>query len=311
MRNTLSKKTGDSVLLKVEFGLIFFFVTAFAPRTMAAVCGSLAAVKEKVEVLRLQSSGAGGRGSGEAVRYAMTGKNFMTLECDDVVQTGPTGGAKLILGDDKISIAPDSRLEIAAYSGTAAKPKVDLLNLTYGKMRGLIKTRKDAAKSPQGAFRVRTFSAVVGVRGTDLFASYDPNVGLTEQAVIEGRVEVTQAGTNQKVIVEAGQQVSVETTPQAIETAKKRVAGRQEADILAPSTVGGGGEGVVGTTVKPLQVVSIKESVKKDMRMASAIAKEDADFSSTPAVTVLGSPRTWTIEREDVPANLKKIENEF
>ena len=269
----------------------------------ASVCGTLAAVKEKVEVLRTQPSSLGG----ESVRYALSGKNFMTVECDDIVVTGSTGSAKLVLGDDKISIAPDSRVEVAAHSGTQAKPQVDLINLTYGKMRGLIKTRKDSDKGAKGAFRVRTFSAVVGVRGTDLFASYDPNAGVTEQAVIEGKVEVTQAGTNQTVIVEAGQQVSVETTPQAIEDAKSRATatGKKDGvDSAAPT-------GDIAKQVQPLKVVPIKESLKKDMRVASAIAKDDADFAKPPAVTVLGKPQSWTIERENVPENLKKIENEF
>lgn len=283
--------------------LIPLVVVLFSVDARAAVCGTLAAVKEKVEILRMQPAAT----SGESVRYAITGKNFMTLECNDVVQTGPTGSAKLVLGEDKITVAPDSRIEIAAHSGTQAKPKVDLLNLTYGKMRGLIKTRKDAEKSPKGAFRVRTFSAVVGVRGTDLFASYDPNAGITDQAVIQGRVEVTQTGTNQRVVVEAGHQVSVETTPQAVAAAKIRAdenASADPIDAAAPT-------GAINANIKPLRVVPIKESIKKDMRIASAIAKDDADFSTPPAITVLGSPQTWTIEREDVPDRLKQIENEF
>lgn len=282
--------------------LVLAFALLASAQARAAVCGTLAAVKDKVEVLRVQTASAGN----ESVRHAITGKNFMTLECDDIVQTGPAGSAKLVMGDDKISVAPDSRVEIAAHSGTQAKPKVDLLNLTYGKMRGLIKARKGMEKNPKGAFRVRTFSAVMGVRGTDLFASYDPNAGLTEQAVIEGKVEVTQAGTNQKVIVEAGQQVSVDTTPQAIEEAKSRATGKSAiaTGVAAPTSE-------VNTTVKPLKVVPIKESIKKDMRVTSAIAKDDTDFTAPPAVTVLGNPRTWTIEREGIPDQLKKIENEF
>jgi hypothetical protein len=240
---------------------------ASAP-AFAATCGTLAAVKDKVEVLRTQTAG---------VRYAITGKNFMTLECDDIIQTSPTGSAKLVLGDDKIAVAPDSRVEIASFSGAQTKPKVDILNLTYGKMRGLIKPRKVEGKNPKGAFRVRTFSAVVGVRGTDLFASYDPNAGVTDQAVIEGQVEVTQTGTNQTVVVEAGQQVSVETSSKE----------------------------------KPLKVIPIRESLKKDMRIASAIAKDDSEFAAPSAILVLGKPQTWTIEREDVPSKLKEIENEF
>ncbi len=282
--------------------LVLAFALLASTQAHAAVCGTLAAVKDKVEVLRVQTASAGN----ENVRHAVMGKNFMTLECDDIVQTGPAGSAKLVLGDDKVSVAPDSRVEIAAHSGTEARPKVDLLNLTYGKMRGLIKTRKETGSSRKGAFRVRTFSAVVGVRGTDLFASYDPNAGLTEQAVIEGRVEVVQVGTNQKVIVEAGQQVSVDTAPPALEAAKARAAGE------SPETAGPAvPRGEARVAVRPLKVVPIRESMKKDMRIASAIARGDADFAAPPAIAVLGDPRRWTIEREDVPDRLKKIENEF
>lgn len=292
-----------------------------ADRAIAKQCGSLAAVKEKIEVLRVQP--ASESRAGESVRYVIAGKNFLPLECDDIVQSSATGSAKLILGDDKITLAPESRIEIARHSGSDIKPKVDLLNLTYGKMRGLIKARPpgktgERAQGTKGAFRVRTFSAVVGVRGTDLFASYDPNSGMTEQAVLEGKVEVTQVGTQQKVMVEAGQQVSIATTPAAIAAAQKRTSTPgDESDDAATGPVAPSAVPVPAPTVgnvpapEPLKVVPIRESVKRDMRVTSAIAKDDPQFTSPSAVSVLGKAETWTLERESIPANLKDLKNEF
>jgi hypothetical protein len=301
-----------SLSLTLVLASAFTIVAAFSAQ--AETCGQLAAVKGNgVEILRMQS----GRGS-DQVRYAIRVQESKVapLECDDVIIAGRDSSAKIILANGKLSLGPESRIEIAGHSEGvgAATAKVSLINLTYGKMRALIQKtiQKDVAlpakgdkkAEPQAAFRVRTFSAVAGVRGTDFYTSYDPNAGLTEQATIEGSVEVQQAGTSQKVLVESGKQVSVETTPAALTAASRLSSGaatleppKQTPDINEP--------------VKLIKVVPIQDSVRNEIRVTSAVVRDDKDFGHAKAVEVLGKPETWILEREKVPEKLNNLKNEF
>lgn len=288
----------------------------------AEVCGQLAGVKGTgVEVLRLQS----GR-EGEKIRHGLRveANKVIPIECDDIVLAGRDSSAKIILANGKLSLGPESRIELAAHTGASSaggNAKVSLINLTYGKMRALIQKAPAAEKGaapaagvdkgrpaaePQASFRVRTFSAVAGVRGTDFFTAYDPNAGLTEQATIEGAVEVQQAGTNQKVLVEGGKQVAVETTPAAVAAAEERIKSGGETSLEPPKLIPASSE-----VAKPIVVEPIKDSLRNEIRVASAVVRDDKDFAHPKAIEALGQPKTWVLERENVPDKLKQIKNEF
>ncbi len=307
-------------------GAIVFFLTLHA---VADTCGQLAGVRgNEVEILRIQR----GRKGLEPVRFAMniSEKSSTPLECDDVVVAGKASSARILLADTKLSLGSESRIEIASHSGASgagnnSESHVNILNLTYGKLRALVNRKKDqngntvlgvtkpgslAPSKNAGdskskvTFEIKTFSAVAGVRGTDFFVSYDPNAGLTKQATIEGSVEVTQAGTLQKILVDGGKQVSVETTPQAVRQAQERFRPGQKNEL--PKNLPDMNE-----PVKPLQIVAITEGIREELRQTSAAVEKDADFSSKKAVETIGQPSTWTIKHEPVPDALKKLKNEY
>jgi hypothetical protein len=299
-----------------------------ATNASADTCGQLAGVRgSTVEILRMQR----GRHAAENVRYAIkiAEKSSTPLECDDVVVAGKESSARIILADTKLSLGAESRIEIAAHSGAASgsagESRVSLLNLTYGKLRALVNRKKapDGSTVVTGAakgktqgpdskgkvtFEIKTFSAVAGVRGTDFFVSYDPNAGLTEQATIEGSVEVTQTGSLQKVLVEGGKQVAVETTAQAVRQAQEKIKSGEATTLGAelPKTLPGSDE-----PVKPLKVVAIAEVTREELRQTSASVVEDTDFTSKKAVETLGQPSTWTLKHEPIPDSLKKLKNEY
>ncbi len=276
----------------LSFAVLSISVTV----SRAATCGSLAAVQGTVDVLRNQ-----GKTGDDASRFIVPGKNFLPLECDDVVVTRGQSVAKLILANGKISMGPDSRIEIAGITGSQDKPDVNIVNLAYGKVRALIqKKTKDADKdgekesgakaaSPQSSFQIRTHTAVAGVRGTDFYVGFDPNSLGTQQATLSGRVEVEHKESHQKVSVGAGQQVAVES----------------------PAKVDVNDLAAAPAKPKTLIVVPIQESIKHDLRIASAVAKDDKDFAGKEAVKVLGSPEAWTIEKEAIPSKFNDLKNEF
>jgi hypothetical protein len=285
-------------------GLVAVLFLGPFSQAKAAVCGQIAGVKgTQVEILRLQRDR-----QGDLVRHAMKieEKKAAEVHCDDIVLTGKDSSAKIILSTSKLSLGPDSRIELAEYTGSkrVAEPKkVNLIHLTYGKVRTIVNSKKESEKKsstgPQSQFRVRTFSAVSGVRGTDFFMSYEPNSGTTEQATLEGSVEVQQYGSNQKVVVSGGQQVAVEITPQALEAAKAEAEGRA-VPLIENSD-----------KIKPIVIMPIQDVTKNEIRLISAVAKDDLDFIHPKALEILGKPDTWTIEREKPPEGLRDLKNEF
>ena len=273
----------DLKMITTVFKTLAVFLL-ISPQSRAASCGSLAAVQGTVDVLRTQI-----KSGDEANRFIVPGKNFMILECDDIVVTRAQSVAKIIFANGKISMGPDSRIEIAGISGNAEKPDINIVNLAYGKVRAIIQKKSKeevaAAPPPQSSFQIRTHTAVAGVRGTDFYVAYDPNNFGTEQATLTGKVEVEQRETHQKVLVSAGQQVGVDSSSKP--------------------------DDLTANVKKQLIVMPIQESIKHDLRIASAVAKDDKEFSGKDAVKVLGNPDGWTIEKEAVPSKYKDLKNEF
>lgn len=264
------------------------FVCLLALQARADVCGQLAGVKgPNVEILRRQS-----RAQGDAVRFGMKIEESKTspLECDDVVLTGADSSAKVVLANAKLTVGPLTRFEIASTvkNQASTQPSVSLLNLTYGKLRALVNRKKETApsgadrkdakgsKPGQATFQIRTATAVAGVRGTDFFVGYDANANVTEQATIEGAVEVSKPGQAESVVVEGGKQVTLDAAPQSA-----------------------------------LKAVPIRDSIRNDIRVVSASARDDKDFTHAKAIEVLGKPETWVLEREKVPDRLKNLKEEY
>lgn len=268
--------------------LVCLLSVAVGTFARADVCGQLAGVKgPNVEILRRQS-----RTEGDNVRFGtkIAENKTSPVECDDIVLTGPDSSAKVILSNAKLTIGPLTRFEIASTlkNDGASQPRVSLLNLTYGKLRALVQRKKDAmdskqtkteiqsGKPGQATFQIRTTTAVAGVRGTDFFVSFDSSSGVTDQATIEGSVEVSQPGGTTSVLVESGKQVTLDATPQAA-----------------------------------LKSVPIRDSIRNDIRVVSASARDDKDFTHVKAIEVLGKPETWVLERESVPDKLKNLKEEY
>lgn len=68
--------------------------------------------------------------------------------------------------------------------------------LQYGKVRFQLKNVKD--------FRLQTRNAVVGVRGTDFFASYNEDLGETEVICFESSISLSDLDDTNKKVIPAG-----------------------------------------------------------------------------------------------------------
>ncbi|OQW51568.1 MAG: hypothetical protein A4S09_10090 [Proteobacteria bacterium SG_bin7] len=252
--------------------ILFFYTFSFlvlANFCQAEVCGKILKIQGDVEILRIKET--------KDVRIGIKATDQAPLQCDDIILTGRASRAKLKLGSTVVTMSSQSRLAAEEHNEKTHEP--NLLSLMYGKIRALVKPRETGEKNLQ----INTSTAVMGVRGTDLFVGFDPNTRLTHQATIEGKVEVEQKVTGQKIMVDPGQQIKIEAH-------------------IAPD-----GEEIQA----PLRAEPISIKVVEQIRQASFIAKDDKEFATTEAVKILGEPTKWLPPDEELPLDLRGMKNEF
>lgn len=126
-----------------------------------------------------------------------------SIENGAIVSTGNKSFALIELNSgDKLKLGGRSRMRIQPPRGVSG------LELAIGSVVALVK--KDSAH--KGQFKVKTKSAVAGVRGTQFFASYGTK-GKADDiwlCVNQGEVEVQSTeNKDQRVLVKAGEGISV------------------------------------------------------------------------------------------------------
>ena len=124
----------------------------------------------------------------------------------DSVEAGLESRAQIKMEDgNELSVSPDSKLTLEAYDYIpAANRKNVLLNLLKGKVRATTSEENmynDSSKDGQvNTFRIRTRSTVVGVRGTDFVASFNPATNQSQIVTFRGLVEFGQQGPGGKIL---------------------------------------------------------------------------------------------------------------
>lgn len=134
------------------------------------------------------------------------------------VATTSSGRASIKFpGGEELHISPKSQLLIAAMESDAAqKKKKALMNLLNGKVRANIPPGSYKSSSTQ--FRIKSETAVAGVRGTQFVMSYSAQSRRSEVVTLRGAVEVGRPagrgfGYTNPVLVRPGQKTTA--TPQA------------------------------------------------------------------------------------------------
>lgn len=171
--------------------LITFIVFFFATQSMAADCGVFKVVKGDVTFKK----------SGKP-SYKKARKNKKVCQ-GDTVKTADSGRTKIVMADkNEINVSPNTEMIIESYkSGKQA-----VLNVLNGKVRSDVKNKYKDNK--QSHYRVKTKSAVAGVRGTEFLASYDAVSNQSRIVTFEGQVAVGQMNGEKfipQVVVRPGQ----------------------------------------------------------------------------------------------------------
>jgi hypothetical protein len=262
--------------------LAFLALLLFGPNSVAASdCGLLVKRRGSVEILRLDA--AGQLESGHRVGRVMKSESE-PVACDDIVVTRARSSVLIILAHARVAVGPDSRLEIASLvDGTAgskaSSPKADVIRLTYGRVRVVVPPEASPPVGRSSRFQIQTRTAVVGVRGTDFFASYEMERGNLRQATLTGEVAVAlRSRPEAPIVVGAGRQVLIPKDS-------------AEAPLPLP------------TAIEP-QLLGL-------IRSASAAAVGDPAFESKAAESILGPSSRWGAQREMLPDELRDVEKGF
>lgn len=165
-------------LLTLSIGLLFLLPTYTQAASLPADCGLFAVVKGKVQYKKKGKK-----------KFKKARKNKKICQ-GDTVKTLKNGRARIDMADKNVlHISPDSELLIEVYSKTADSNRV-LLNVIKGKVRSDVNNKYKA--NEKSHYRVKTKSAVAGVRGTQFLSSYNPSSNQSRFVTFEGKVAVGQ-----------------------------------------------------------------------------------------------------------------------
>ena len=171
----------------------------------------------------------------------------------DTVRTGENGRARIVMADkNEINVSPTSELLIEQYANKGKNDKKVLLNVIYGKIRSNVKQKYKDDK--QSFYRVKTKSAVAGVRGTNFLISFDRATQKFQATTFEGKVgvgKIVDGNFQAQFEVNPGQFTS--SSPGAGLHEPKQVPPKELAQINRETNVSsdGGGRDVSGGTTQP------------------------------------------------------------
>lgn len=157
----------------------------------------------------------------------------------DSITTGPDSRAKVVMSDKNVlNISPDTKIEITIYKNdpTTNTKKVDL-KVDQGKVRAAVEQKYDDEKN---TFRIKTPTAVAGVRGTDFSVSFNPTTRRSQVVTFKGLVAVVKPNANgsmaQPVLVRPGEssEISADSSkPESPKTMPKEELDKSDKDSVA------------------------------------------------------------------------------
>jgi len=133
----------------------------------------------------------------------------------DSITTGADSRAKIVMTDKNVlNISPNSKLEIAIYKNhyQSGVKKVEL-KVNEGKVRASVQQKYDEEKN---TFKIKTPTAVAGVRGTDFSVSFNSRTRSSQVVTFKGVVAVSKntltsnMQTHGSVLVRAGESSEVD-----------------------------------------------------------------------------------------------------
>tara|TARA_B100000749_G_scaffold280899_1_gene280983 strand:- start:56451 stop:57530 length:1080 start_codon:yes stop_codon:yes gene_type:complete len=212
------------------------------------------------------------------IRKARIGKK---VHSNQVFKTGSQAKAKITFSNgDSVIIGPGTavimRTLLSKIKG-GNKEEGQLLNIFYGKVRAIV-----SKNGPRNNLKVKTKTAVAGVRGTDFYVKYNPAIDQTQLSVLRGKVAVN---TGEKSSVRATRLLkkgytaivknvisSAEDIPDELPT-KGQTKGRVDSQKI----------GAIAGFEKPIQITILSKEKLTDIQSTSNVTNDKESLDQVPS----------------------------
>jgi hypothetical protein len=199
----------------------------------------------------------------------------MKIERGNVLRTAPGAKARVVFDNgDQYNVGPATAYKVNWEKAGEAKPEV---NLMYGKIRAVI-----SKEGPRTGLQIKTRTATMGVRGTDLYVADRITKG-TEVSVLRGEVAVKTASATKSIPVKAGATAEVPAAAPQVERSSASADMAAKAAVPAkPAEVQ-----VRPTTQQDLVVIQRSSDIKKEVTKTGLVdAKAEAEVKKLEAKAV-------------------------
>lgn len=252
---------GEKIMMQGVVGASALFGLLIIPQAMSAeIAGEIVSVDGTVFVrpdAKIASSSLNPAQPGDPVHEG------------DVINSASDGKVKILMKDHTIvDLGPSALLKVDEFKRNQGANREVTMNMSYGSVRAAV-AQKLAGK---GRFKLRTPSAVMGVRGTEFIVNSPQPADLktanttpTQVTVVQGRVDVEpQQATPQ------GAPAAAQQTPIALTAGTQLTTQPTEAVAVQP------------VAVAPSQMTQIKDAaVVKDNTFHKAVAIDPQAASAT------------------------------
>ena len=155
---------------------------------------------------------------------------------NDTIVTEEKSLAKILIVDDTtLNIGPKSELKFSEFNYIDKSNRSIIYSFIKGQVRAIIKN-----KAKDGDLQIKTQSAVLGIRGTELFANHQTinNLEVSEFSLLSGNAEVKDINNNQTVSLSKNDKVVIIANQQSKQSmSHKGIMTTEELETLRPEEV--------------------------------------------------------------------------
>lgn len=214
-----------------------------------------------------------------------------------VIHTGVDGKARLVYpNSDQLNIGPGSSVIVDRKTLAGNEiPQTDV-QIMYGKLRAVVQKNEGDTKE---RFRVKTPTAVAGVRGTDFAAGFNPNNALSDVSVLRGEVQVSSAKDAKKSIaLKPGNTVTVQEPVKAVETDK---AAKKDAAVEKSASTASAPKAVASV----FEVKTTSQEQLVEIQKATHIKLDEKELKEAPKAVQAEIQKTETLALKNTLQSIK------
>lgn len=246
--------------------------------------GTIVKIQGQVELLSTPSKKVGTTGQQvlfEGKYYTLKKIKLGTkIENGNIIKTGKDSKLKIIFKNgDQYNVGEATSYEVSWSFDPSVKKDLSTVRLIYGTIRGVI-----SKEGPRSGTKIVTKEAVMGVRGTDFFASQRGTSGEANFSVIRGQVEVETKDGVKKIMLPQGFTALVETKED------KKVV-----DIIKTSKV----------EFLEIQKQSVIRKEKRAQEVSKSVQKEIAELEKKAMDNTLNDIKNYDVKLYEKLKNSK------